>query len=57
MRNWVPPSQRPAMAREYRERLALQLAEAALLDLDTARRRVVQLGIDPIPERRSHVAS
>jgi hypothetical protein len=45
------------MAREYRERLALQLAEAALLDLDTARRRVVQLGIDPIPERRSHVAS
>jgi DNA invertase Pin-like site-specific DNA recombinase len=47
---------KPTQIREHTEttakHLARQLAEAALLDLDTARRRVVQHGIDPLVERR-----
>jgi hypothetical protein len=43
------------MSPEYRERRAGQLAAAALLDLAMARQHVAQVGIDPLPVRRSHI--
>jgi hypothetical protein len=53
---WIPGAvaERPPMSPEYREALATRLAATALLDLDTARRHVEQLGIDPIPAHRVH---
>jgi hypothetical protein len=39
------------MTADYREHLAERLAAVALLDLDTARRHVQAVGIDPLPRR------
>jgi hypothetical protein len=52
---WVSTvAERPPMAREYREHLARQLAEAALIEIDVARRHVAAVGIAPLPPRRPH---
>jgi hypothetical protein len=51
-----PAAARNPMTPEYREHLAARLAAAALLPLEMARKHVAQVGIDPIPARRSHVS-
>jgi hypothetical protein len=44
-------AERPPMSAAYMEQLTAQLSVVALLDLDTARRHVAAVGIDPVERR------